>query len=202
MVSWCHCVNARSHLPHEAVASGSAKSNKICMGIHPMPSGLRKVINFAWAHTQCLRFCQKQYNLHGHTPNAFNSVKSDKFCKGTHPMLSILPTVINCAWAHTHTSNAFNSTRSNKFCMGTQKKSGQKAEGAEGGRTSTPTSPATRQAAWLRSFSRSRYTAARRHGGVAGPGPCMRPPPAPPPPPPPPRVLKDSGAGSATNKCL
>ena len=35
------------------------------------------------------------------------------------------------------------------------------------------------------------------HGGVAGPGPCMRPPPAPPPP----RVLKDSGAGSATNKC-
>ena len=24
------------------------------------------------------------------------------------------------------------------------------------------------------------------HGGVAGPGPCMRPPPAPPPPPPPP----------------
>ena len=37
------------------------------------------------------------------------------------------------------------------------------------------------------------------HGGAAGPGPCMRPPPAPPPPP---RVLKDSGAGSATNKCL
>ena len=37
------------------------------------------------------------------------------------------------------------------------------------------------------------------HGGAAGPGPCMRPPPAPPPPPP--RVLKDSGAGSATNKC-
>ena len=37
------------------------------------------------------------------------------------------------------------------------------------------------------------------HGGVvAGPGPCMRPPPSPPPP----RVLKDSGAGSATNKCL
>ena len=31
-------------------------------------------------------------------------------------------------------------------------------------------------------------------GGVAGPGPCMRPPPPPP-------VLKDSGAGSATNKC-
>ena len=37
-------------------------------------------------------------------------------------------------------------------------------------------------------------------GGAAGPGPCMRPPPQPPPPPP--RVLKDSGAGSATNKCL
>ena len=36
-------------------------------------------------------------------------------------------------------------------------------------------------------------------GGAAGPGPCMRPPPALPPPPP--RVLKDSGAGSATNKC-
>ena len=35
------------------------------------------------------------------------------------------------------------------------------------------------------------------HGGAAGPGPCMRPPPAPSPP----RVLKDSGAGSATNKC-
>ena len=35
----------------------------------------------------------------------------------------------------------------------------------------------------------------QRHGGVAGPGPCMRPPP-------PPRVLKDSGAGSATNKRL
>ena len=34
-------------------------------------------------------------------------------------------------------------------------------------------------------------------GGAAGPGPCMRHPPAPPPP----RVLKDSGAGSATNKC-
>ena len=34
-------------------------------------------------------------------------------------------------------------------------------------------------------------------GGAAGPGPCMRPPPAPPPP----RVLKDSGAGSALNKC-
>ena len=39
------------------------------------------------------------------------------------------------------------------------------------------------------------------HGGVAGPGPCMRPPSSPPPLPPP-RVLKDSGAGSATNKCL
>ena len=37
-------------------------------------------------------------------------------------------------------------------------------------------------------------------GGAAGLGPCMRHPPAPPPPPPP-RVLKDSGAGSATNKC-
>ena len=37
------------------------------------------------------------------------------------------------------------------------------------------------------------------HWGVAGPGSCMRPPQ---PPPPPPRVLKDSGAGSATNKCL
>ena len=36
------------------------------------------------------------------------------------------------------------------------------------------------------------------HGGVAGPSPCMRPPPDPPPP----RVLKDAGAGSATNKCL
>ena len=36
------------------------------------------------------------------------------------------------------------------------------------------------------------------HGGAAGPGPCMRHPPAPLPPP---RVLKDSGAGSATNKC-
>ena len=34
------------------------------------------------------------------------------------------------------------------------------------------------------------------HGEAAGPGPCMRPPP------PSPRVLKDSGAGSATNKCL
>ena len=34
------------------------------------------------------------------------------------------------------------------------------------------------------------------HGGAAGPGPCMRQP-----PPPPSRVLKDSGAGSATNKC-
>ena len=30
-------------------------------------------------------------------------------------------------------------------------------------------------------------------GGAAGPGTCMRPPP--------PRVLKDSGAGWATNKC-
>ena len=37
-------------------------------------------------------------------------------------------------------------------------------------------------------------------GGAARPGPCMRPPPSPPPPPP--RVLKHSGAGSATNKCL
>ena len=37
-------------------------------------------------------------------------------------------------------------------------------------------------------------------GGAAGPGPCMRPPP-PPPAPPPLRVLKDSGAGSALNKC-
>ena len=36
---------------------------------------------------------------------------------------------------------------------------------------------------------------------VAGPGPCMRPPP-PPAPPPPPLVLRDSGVGSATNKCL
>ena len=34
-------------------------------------------------------------------------------------------------------------------------------------------------------------------GGAAGPGPCMRPP----PPSPPPWVLKDSGAGSALNKC-
>ena len=41
------------------------------------------------------------------------------------------------------------------------------------------------------------------HGGAAGPGPCMQPPPAPPPPPIPlPQVLEDSGAGSATNKCL
>ena len=35
----------------------------------------------------------------------------------------------------------------------------------------------------------------RSHGGAAGPGPCMRHPP------PPLRVLKDSGAGSATSKC-
>ena len=35
---------------------------------------------------------------------------------------------------------------------------------------------------------------ARSHGGVAGPGPCMRPPPARPPPPP--RVLRDSGLGT------
>ena len=43
-------------------------------------------------------------------------------------------------------------------------------------------------------------------GGGGRPGPvlvCDPPqPPPPPPPPPPPRVLKDSGAGSATNKCL
>ena len=34
--------------------------------------------------------------------------------------------------------------------------------------------------------------------GPAGPGPWMRPPPSPPPPP---RVLKDSGAEPATNRC-
>ena len=38
----------------------SVKSNKFCMGTHPTHSILRKVINFAWTHTQCLRFCQKQ----------------------------------------------------------------------------------------------------------------------------------------------
>ena len=40
-------------------------------------------------------------------------------------------------------------------------------------------------------------------GGAAGPDPCMRPTPQPPPPPrpPPPPVLKDSGVGSALNKC-
>ena len=37
----------------------SAKSNKFCMGTHPVPSGQPKAINFAWAHTQCLQFCQK-----------------------------------------------------------------------------------------------------------------------------------------------
>ena len=35
------------------------QSNEFCMGTHPMPSVLPKVINFAWAHTQCLQFCQK-----------------------------------------------------------------------------------------------------------------------------------------------
>ena len=35
------------------------QSNKFCMGTHPMPPVLPEVINSAWAHTQCLRFCQK-----------------------------------------------------------------------------------------------------------------------------------------------
>jgi hypothetical protein len=45
---------------HAFHASGSAESNKLCMGTHPMPSVLPKAINFAWAHTQSLWFCQKQ----------------------------------------------------------------------------------------------------------------------------------------------
>ena len=105
-VSWCHGVNARSHLPQEAVARrpGRArvaqyrsKCNTLCdaprspsplprtviahatrhgqlqgrphsrapmqVPLHtgpPMYSILSKVINFAWAHTQCLQFCEKQ----------------------------------------------------------------------------------------------------------------------------------------------
>ena len=100
---------------------------------HPMPSAVPKAINFAWARTQSLQFCQKQQILHGHTSNAFSSAKSNKFCMGTHPMPSVLPKGINFAWAHTqclqlcqkqlnlhgHTPNAFSSAKSNKFCMGT-----------------------------------------------------------------------------------
>ena len=36
------------------------QSNKFCMGRHPMPPVLPEVLNSAWAHTQCLRFCQKE----------------------------------------------------------------------------------------------------------------------------------------------
>ena len=41
-------------------AFSSVKSNKFCMGTHPMPSVLPKVVNSAWAHTQCLPASQKQ----------------------------------------------------------------------------------------------------------------------------------------------
>ena len=63
---------------HTPNAFNSAKNNILRMCTHPMPSVLPKVINFAWAHTQCLQFC----------------------CMGTHPMPSVLPKVINFAWAH------------------------------------------------------------------------------------------------------
>ena len=36
------------------------QSNKFCTGTHPMPPVLPEVINSAWAHTQCLQFCQKE----------------------------------------------------------------------------------------------------------------------------------------------
>ena len=42
--------------------------------------------------------------------------------------------------------------------------------------------------------SMQQVTGTKPQGRGGGPGPCMRPPP--------PRVLKDSAAGSATNKCL
>ena len=49
-----------------------------------MPPVLPKVINFAGEHAHYLQVCQKQYILHGCTPNA-----------------SVLPKVINSARAHT-----------------------------------------------------------------------------------------------------
>ena len=44
---------------HTPNAFSSAKRNKVCMGTRPMPPFLPKVINSAWAHARCPRFCQK-----------------------------------------------------------------------------------------------------------------------------------------------
>ena len=67
----------------------------------PMAPMMRQFLSCAQAHTQCLQLCQKQYILHGHTPNAFSSAKSNTFRMGTHPMPSVLPKAIHSAWAHT-----------------------------------------------------------------------------------------------------
>ena len=67
------------------------------MGTCPMPSFLPKVISSAWAHAQCIQFCQKYETLHGHTPNASISAKSNKFCMGTQLMPSFLPKAVPAA---------------------------------------------------------------------------------------------------------
>ena len=40
--------------------SGGGGGGGLELCTHPMPLVLPKVINFGWAHTQCLQFCQKQ----------------------------------------------------------------------------------------------------------------------------------------------
>ena len=54
---------------------------------------------------------------------------------------------------------------------------------------------------WGRSIRRTNQSVATSQGGGGGGGRAGSLYAAPPSPPPPPRVLKDSGAGSATNKC-
>ena len=46
-------------VPHGPHGSDHAALLVLCSGTHPMPSVLPKVINSAWARTQCLQFCQK-----------------------------------------------------------------------------------------------------------------------------------------------
>ena len=60
-------------VPHGPHGSDDAAVLVLCSGTHPMPSVLPKEINSAWAHAQCLQFCQKKYIPHGHTPNAVSS---------------------------------------------------------------------------------------------------------------------------------
>ena len=58
-------------------AFSSAKSNKFCMGTHPMPPVLPEVINSAWAHTQCLQFCQL-WQVKGQGTNRRHSLQCRK----------------------------------------------------------------------------------------------------------------------------